>query len=101
MEKADKKVFAVCEYENDSEFKDILVNPNQYVKILKGYQGFISPDCSIYRDMPLATQITNIFHVGERLVLHQEGRYHHPSVHHPGLVPELLRFRGRLLHHAG
>ena len=61
MEKADKKVFAVCEYENDSEFKDILVNPNQYVKILKGYQGFISPDCSIYRDMPLATQITNIY----------------------------------------
>ena len=61
MEKADKKTFAVCEYENDSEFKDILINPNEYVEILKQYQGFISPDCSVYRDMPLAAQITNIY----------------------------------------
>ena len=60
MEKDDKKIFAACEYENDSEFKDILVNPDQYVEILKGYQGFISPDCSIYRDMPLAAQINRL-----------------------------------------
>ena len=61
MEKADKKTFAVCEYENDSEFKDLLSNPKDYVKKIKKYQGFISPDCSIYRDMPLAIQITNIY----------------------------------------
>lgn len=61
MEKADPKSFAVCEYENDSEFKDILVNPDEYISILKKYQGFISPDCSVYRDMPLALQITNIY----------------------------------------
>ena len=61
MGKADPKLFAVCEYENDAEFKDILVNPDAYVTVLKEYQGFISPDCSIYRDMPLAIQITNIY----------------------------------------
>ena len=57
----DNKSFAVCEYENDSEFKDLLINPREYIKILKKYQGFITPDCSIYRDMPLALQITNIY----------------------------------------
>ena len=61
MAKADKKTFAICEYENDSEFKDLLVNPDEYIDILKQYQGFISPDCSVYRDMPLAAQITNIY----------------------------------------
>ena len=61
MEKADKEKFAVCEYENDREFRDLLVNPNEYITILKKYQGFIAPDCSVYRDMPLAAQITNIY----------------------------------------
>ncbi|MBO5597568.1 MAG: DUF4417 domain-containing protein [Oribacterium sp.] len=61
MHKADPKSFAVCEYENDREFKDILSHPDDYIDILKQYQGFISPDCSLYRDMPLAVQITNIY----------------------------------------
>lgn len=61
LEKADPKTFAVCEYENDSEFKDILVHPDDCIEILKKYQGFIAPDCSVYRDMPLAIQITNIY----------------------------------------
>ena len=61
MDKADKKKFAVCEYENDKDFKDILVNPDEYIALLKQYQGFITSDCSVYRDMPLAAQITNIY----------------------------------------
>ena len=61
MSKADSKSFAVCEYENDSEFRDILTHPDDYIAILKEYQGFVSPDCSVYRDMPLAVQITNIY----------------------------------------
>ena len=61
ISKADPKSFAVCEYENDSEFRDILSHPDDYIAILKEYQGFISPDCSLYRDMPLAIQITNIY----------------------------------------
>ena len=35
MDKADSKSFAVCEYENDTEFKDLLVNPDEYIAILK------------------------------------------------------------------
>ena len=58
MDKADSKSFAVCEYENDTEFKDLFVNPDEYIAILKKYQGFINPDCSIYRDMPLAMMET-------------------------------------------
>ncbi len=61
LAKADPKTFAVCEYENDSQFKDILSHPNDYITTLKEYQGFISPDCSLYRDMPLAIQITNVY----------------------------------------
>lgn len=61
MEKADKKIFAVCEYENDTEFSDLLAHPDEYIEILKQYQGFITPDCSVYRDMPLSLQITNIY----------------------------------------
>ena len=48
-------------YENDTEFSDLLAHPNEYIEILKHYQGFISPDCFVYRDMPLAVQITNIY----------------------------------------
>ena len=40
-------------------------------------------------------------HVGARLELHQEGRHHHPAVHHPGLVPEPLRRGGRHVPDAG
>ena len=54
MDKADPKSFAVCEYENDRQFRDLLSHPDEYIDILKQYQGFISPDCSLYRDMPLA-----------------------------------------------
>ena len=61
MDKADPKEFAVCEYENDRQFRDLLSHPDEYIDILKHYQGFISPDCSLYRDMPLAIQITNIY----------------------------------------
>ena len=61
MEKVDKEKFAVCEYENDSEFRDLLTKTDEYIAILKRYQGFIAPDCSVYRDMPLAAQVTNIY----------------------------------------
>ena len=36
-------------------------------------------------------------HVGTRLVLHQKSRYHHLTVHHPGMVHLLLRLHRRRL----
>ena len=51
--------FAVCEYENDIEFADLLRNPDTYVKQFKKFQAVISPDASLYWDAPLAAQIVN------------------------------------------
>ena len=51
--------FAVCEYEADRDFADLLRNPEPYVKELKRFQAFVSPDASIFWDAPLAAQIVN------------------------------------------
>ena len=55
----DPRRFAVCEYELDIEFADLLHNPDGYVKELRNYQAFVTPDASLYWDMPLAAQIVN------------------------------------------
>lgn len=59
MERVAPEKFAVCEYENDRNFADLLRNPEEYVKELRKYQAFITPDASLYWDMPLAAQIVN------------------------------------------
>ena len=41
------------------------------------------------------------FHVGARLVLHQEGRYHHSAFHHLCVVHLPLRLAGRAVRHVG
>ena len=61
MSRVNSEACAVCEFENDTEFRDLLINTDNYVEMLRQYQGFITPDCSVYRDMPLAVQITNIY----------------------------------------
>lgn len=48
-------------YEDDWEFERIWRNPKKYIKILKRFKGVILPDFSLYRDMPLAMQIYNIY----------------------------------------
>ena len=37
MDKADPKAFAVCEYENDRQFRDLLSHPDEYIDIIKQY----------------------------------------------------------------
>ena len=46
----------VCFYEDDASFERIWNNPNKYLPILKKFKGVISPDFSLYRDMPLVMQ---------------------------------------------
>ena len=58
-EKVIENQFALCFYENDIEFADILRNPNEYVKEFKKYQAVISPDASLYWDAPFAAQVVN------------------------------------------
>lgn len=59
MERVLPEKFAVCEYENDRDFAELLRDPSVFVKELRKFQAFITPDASLYWDMPLAAQIVN------------------------------------------
>ena len=49
-------------YEHDDNFADAIRNPDKYIADFARFAGIISPDNSLYRDMPLACQICNIYH---------------------------------------
>ena len=48
-------------YEDDYLFERLWRNPPKYLEVLRHYNGVILPDFSLYRDMPLAMQIWNIY----------------------------------------
>ncbi len=48
-------------YEDDYQFERIWRNPRKYLKIVRRFNGMILPDFSLYRDMPFAMQIWNIY----------------------------------------
>ncbi|MDR2733519.1 MAG: DUF4417 domain-containing protein [Spirochaetota bacterium] len=48
-------------YEDDYLFERIWRIPKRYLSLIKAYGGAIAPDFSIYREMPLAQQMHNIF----------------------------------------
>lgn len=48
-------------YEDDVNFERLWNRPNKYLPILKKYAGVITPDFSVYRDMPLVMQQWNIY----------------------------------------
>lgn len=48
-------------YEHDIKFKDVLLSTNDHLDEIKQFKGVISPDCSLYLDMPLCLQITNTY----------------------------------------
>lgn len=45
----------------DYNFEKVWLNPNQYIEFLKPYKGILSPDFSMYTEMPLAMQLYNTF----------------------------------------
>ena len=51
----------VCFYESDDKFIHFWRNPKRYLPRLKKFKGIITPDYSLYRDMPYAVQITNTY----------------------------------------
>ena len=51
---------AICFYEHDIKFSDILINPQKYLDAFRG-KTIVSPDCSLYRNAPLAVQIANVY----------------------------------------
>lgn len=51
----------LCFYEDDVKFECLWNNPKRYLKELLTYDGLILPDFSVFRDMPLAQQVWNIY----------------------------------------
>ena len=46
-------------YEHDRDFERLWNKPRQYLDKLKKFKGIISPDFSLYRNMPLIMQMWN------------------------------------------
>ena len=53
--------FWVVFYEHDEKFERLWSNPKKYLDKLKKFKGVISPDFSLYRNMPLCMQIWNTY----------------------------------------
>ncbi len=51
----------VCFYEDDFLFERIWNCPSKYLEKLRKFEGVVSPDFSVYYDMPYSMQIWNIF----------------------------------------
>ena len=43
------------------KFAEALIAPELFVETSRSFSIFVPPDCSLYRDQPLATQIGNIY----------------------------------------
>lgn len=67
-------------YEQDHEFREFVSTPQNFMDELKNVKIISTPDCSLYRDMPLWEQLTNIGvsrSVG--YYLQQQGKYVIPN----------------------
>lgn len=51
----------VCFYEHDESINCLWNNPKKYLQRLKKFKGVISPDFSLYYDMPFAQQIESTY----------------------------------------
>ena len=51
----------VCFYEHDDIFYDFINNPDEFIGDLQKFSAVISPDCSLYIDMPLCLQIADVY----------------------------------------
>lgn len=52
---------AIGFYEMDVNFAEVLRHPEAYIDDFGRFSAMISPDCSLYRDAPLAVQLINIY----------------------------------------
>ena len=53
--------FWIVFYEHDEKFERLWSNPKKYLDKLKKFKGVISPDFSLYRNMPLCMQLWNTY----------------------------------------
>ena len=68
-------------YEQDPNFRKFISIPQYYMEELKNVKIFSTPDCSLYRDMPLWEQLANVG-VSRSIgyYLQQQGKYVIPNV---------------------
>lgn len=52
---------ALCFFEKDPVFADVLIHPAAYTAEFRRFPYILPLDCSLYRDAPLAVQVTNIY----------------------------------------
>ena len=57
----DSRNFALSFFERDSKFWKVVLFPEKYVEEFAKFSFVISPDCSMYRDAPLISQLSNLF----------------------------------------
>ena len=48
-------------YIDDYKFESVWKDPNRYLPMFKRFKGVITPDYSLYRDMPLVMQMWNTY----------------------------------------
>jgi len=48
-------------YSHDYRFERVWNNPKRYLELFKKFDGIITPDFSLYRELPLAMQIWNTY----------------------------------------
>jgi hypothetical protein len=51
----------VCFFEHDPMFAEVLIDPKAHVAEFAAFPMITQLDCSVYRDMPLGAQLTNIY----------------------------------------
>lgn len=58
---SDNKKCGIHFYVDDYQFERIWNNPDKYIDVLSEYECILSPDFSLYMDMPMAMKIWNIY----------------------------------------
>jgi hypothetical protein len=93
---------AVGFYEMDVNFSEILINADECFERIRPFAAMITPDCSLYRNAPLAVQIANVYRnraVGYRaqrrgLYVITQVRWGTPETYTTSVFPEKIAFLG-------
>ena len=52
---------AICFFEKDPKFAEVLIDPAAYIEDFRRFRCLLPTDCSLYIDAPLAAQIINLY----------------------------------------
>ena len=61
MKQSNNHSEALVFYEHDIRFRDLLTAVDDYIEELSKFPVIVSPDCSLYVDMPLVLQMANTY----------------------------------------